>query len=359
MDDVSTFDRIKNFSGTFWFRVRSFSEYAELKTQFQYVSKDRQRWLLDEAPISVVMELADRCPRLEGHFPQSHRPDLTEASFCARPARATKVSVVIPHFNNWDRLRLALRGWGQCRGDFELIVVDDGSDEFHLPQFMEEYPGWRWARLSRDEHRRRGGRGYRAGRARNLGALCAAGERLIFADSDILVPPDFIERILEESKRADILMPKRWQLRIEAGKRSWTSIDLAADTLIGPGGYWEAFQSDPTPWAERDTPWKWMSSFCLSVPRELFMRHKGFHPGFDTYGFEDAELGYRLWQETQKWSLMPDNCFHIYQDDSHSEYKNSLQQRDDLFRRSCEFFFRLHPVAEVREQLRPWLDYKE
>ena len=96
------------------------------------------------------------------------------------------VSVVIPTYNRWPILRDAVQSvLGQSYKGFELIVVDDGSQDGTADHLRRYGP-----RLRLFSQRRRG-----VAAARNLGARCARGRYLAFLDSD------------------DLWQPKSWQSR--------------------------------------------------------------------------------------------------------------------------------------------------
>lgn len=84
-------------------------------------------------------------------------------------------SVVVPTFNRADLILNALSSVRQqeCR-DFELIVVDDGSND-HTPEVVRAWDG-SIVVLEKE----RGG----PGSARNVGAKAARGEYIAFLDSD-------------------------------------------------------------------------------------------------------------------------------------------------------------------------------
>jgi glycosyltransferase involved in cell wall biosynthesis len=103
-----------------------------------------------------------------------------------------ELSIVIPTHNQKDRLRLVLCGLEQQSLDqrhFEILVVDDGSDDGTLEMLRETtLPNLSFVRL--DENRGRN-------RARNVGIDVARGDLVVFLDGDALPAPDFLERYME------------------------------------------------------------------------------------------------------------------------------------------------------------------
>jgi glycosyltransferase involved in cell wall biosynthesis len=99
-----------------------------------------------------------------------------------------KVSIVIPTHNRPEKLRETvekLRGQDFPSEDYEIVVVDDGSNP--PVAFEKEFtvaPNIKIIRLEGEER----------SVARNTGAREAHGELLIFIDDDIAVKSDFVEK---------------------------------------------------------------------------------------------------------------------------------------------------------------------
>ncbi len=99
-------------------------------------------------------------------------------------SNAPTVSVIIPTYNRWPILIKAL-GFLQNQSfrDFEVIVVDDASDE-KAPELKIDV---RYFRL-----KTRSG----SPAARNFGANQAQGKYLLFLDDDIFLSPNYIEELV-------------------------------------------------------------------------------------------------------------------------------------------------------------------
>jgi GT2 family glycosyltransferase len=99
------------------------------------------------------------------------------------------LSVIIPHLNEPDDLRLCLRALDAQRKDginFEIIVVDNGSAE--MPHAACE--GIAQLRLEREMVPG-------PGPARNLGARLARAETLAFIDCDCIAQPGWVRAIVD------------------------------------------------------------------------------------------------------------------------------------------------------------------
>lgn len=102
---------------------------------------------------------------------------------------APQFSVVIPTYNRAFTLVRAVESvLRQTYGDYELIVVDDGSSDA-TPAVMEEFDD------ARIQYIRQENRGVSA--ARNMGAAQTRGQYLTFLDSDDEAMPEWLERFAE------------------------------------------------------------------------------------------------------------------------------------------------------------------
>lgn len=154
------------------------------------------------------------------------------------PATASSrplVSVIIPFYNREEFLGEAVESvLAQTFDDWELILVDDGSDDGSARiarEYSERHPS-RIRLVGHDEGANRG-----ATASRRLGFERAAGEFVTFLDSDDVFFKDTLERELRafrENPEADAVCGTlvcwySWSEAAAAGERDFT-IDLVLDT---------------------------------------------------------------------------------------------------------------------------------
>ena len=129
---------------------------------------------------------------------------------------APDISIVIPAFNESDRIEDALRRVMTCirgRGwNAEVLVVDDGSTD-ETPAIVR-----RWAEIypeiSLVENAGNRGKGYSV---RN-GLLQALGSLVMFTDADLSAPIEEAERLFEVLRNgADVAIGSRW---LDKGKQT-------------------------------------------------------------------------------------------------------------------------------------------
>jgi glycosyltransferase involved in cell wall biosynthesis len=102
------------------------------------------------------------------------------------------ISVIVPTCNRLSMLKRTLSGlWDQTypRDDYEIIVVDDGSED-ETPVYLEKL-----AQQGELRYLRQSNQGPAA--ARNAGARAAHGELLAFTDDDCLPDEDWLRSIAQ------------------------------------------------------------------------------------------------------------------------------------------------------------------
>lgn len=119
-------------------------------------------------------------------------------------AQSPTVSVMIPYYNCKEYIVETIQSvLSQSHQNFEIIIVDDGSDSEHadyLREFLADKPAIRYAVQNNQ--------GVAA--ARNHAARLAGGKYFLFLDSDDLILPDYIEKcvaVLESNPDCKLVYP--------------------------------------------------------------------------------------------------------------------------------------------------------
>ena len=114
------------------------------------------------------------------------------------------LSIVIPYYNTLEFTKSLLKTLDSQAKDPEVsvLLVDDGSD--YLGETLDMADRYDWLSVIRTEHR-----GQSA--ARNIGITASTGEYIQFIDSDDLVAPDFVKRILEKVPEGNDLIEYSWE----------------------------------------------------------------------------------------------------------------------------------------------------
>lgn len=256
-------------------------------------------------------------------------------------------SVIVPFQDNWNELKICLASLLESLGsnkNVELILADDSFSTAHREEVVEFTKSFQisitYIIIERPQIRQRGDSSFRAGVVRNLGAKWSRGSELIFLDSDILVGPDFWDCLQRaRQKTQNPLMPRRHFLRDqqELSAKTYRDFSIGKDTLLSWGGHWEDFYRDP----KVQDAWKWTSTYCLCLPKEVFFRVGGFRRCFSSYGFEDTELGYRLNKEGYSLEILDQDVLHLPTTQERSEYSADFQKRKTLLAKSFSSFVRV------------------
>lgn len=195
------------------------------------------------------------------------------------------LSIIMPTYNRARDLRRTLQAyehqWGT--GSFEIIVVDDDSTD-DTQSILQSYVPQRFT-LRFERMERNSGQG----QARNRAIPLAQAPLVMFVGDDILPEAGFVEGHLAAHRRytgteTAIL-----------GRMDWPQ-DLPQNTLMkhidGIGAQQFSFYYLK---AEQEYDFRHFYTSNISLKRSLLYRiDDWFDPAFTMYGYEDAELGYRL-----------------------------------------------------------------
>jgi len=213
-----------------------------------------------------------------------------------RAADPVSISVVVPAFERGNILsevvtRLASQTYPEDR--YEVIVVDDGSEQDLSPIFAEMPDNVRCVR--------QGDAAFRAGQARQRGADEARHDVLAFLDADVVVGPDFLWHLdwVHRSAPDAVLLGylSGYNLHDLGHTHALEHVrgaDLESLPIIPDRSREPALRGcfDHPSWLT--DPWGLTYTGNVSMPRALLTRVGGFADDFVGWGLEDIDLGYRL-----------------------------------------------------------------
>jgi glycosyltransferase involved in cell wall biosynthesis len=222
------------------------------------------------------------------------------------------VSVVVVTYEWPEALDLTLRSLAdQDDPAFEVVVADDGSG----PETAAVVERWRERCSDRLRYVWQPDEGWRQGRNRNLGALEARGDFLVFLDGDCLVRSGLLAAVRRAALPGWFLASKRLHLSerlsqdvLETAKPVWrwsTPRWLLATPRELVSSHREAGRPGVlVPIRDRRRPWRpdqpefsppfEAYGFFFGVSREDFERANGFDMRFVNWGGEDEDLAARL-----------------------------------------------------------------
>ncbi|WP_424464311.1 glycosyltransferase family 2 protein [Pseudoclavibacter helvolus] len=253
-----------------------------------------------------------------------NRWDLVEAREAAEAAAATRVSVIVAHFEQQaelDRTLAALARQTHPTHLLEVIVVDDGSREPPL------VPGG--VRLLTQDNL-----GFRAGAARNLGARAAQGEILCFLDADTAPEPDYVARMAAlPSVLPEAVVAGRRRHADFTGVGADAPVERAGPARELPEPAWliDAYRASRNLLEADDRSYRFVIGAVFSCTRWFFDEMGGFDEDFRGYGGEDWEWAHRAWlagavfahdPEAVAWHDGPDWAGRSADDARRQEHKN-------------------------------------
>ena len=195
----------------------------------------------------------------------------------------TRVSVIVPALNARQTLEQCLTAL--CaqtfeRGEYEIILVDDGSTDA-TQEVAARFPQ---VRLIRTEHRG-------AAAARNLGAHQARGELLLFTDADCEPTPQWIETLSATFANPQVVGAK--------GTYRTRQRELVARFV-------QLEYEEKYAWMRRVETIDFIDTYSAAYRREVFLANNGFDESFPTASVEDQEFSFRLAEQGRVMVFVPE-----------------------------------------------------
>jgi glycosyltransferase involved in cell wall biosynthesis len=191
------------------------------------------------------------------------------------------ISVVIPAYNAAVTIGECLEALGNQtvpRDQFEVIVVDDGSDD--------ETAGIAHARGARVLAVSHGG----PAAARNRGVEIARGEFVLFTDADCAPAPDWLERTIAA---------------LQPGVAGVKGAYLTRQRGLLPRYVQAEFEERYRRLAQADAI-DFVDTYAAGYRRDALVESGGFDSGFSVPSVEDIELSFRLAQRGLRLVFAPD-----------------------------------------------------
>lgn len=199
--------------------------------------------------------------------------------------------------------------------DLDVVVVDNGCTS----DAVDRVKGLTGVRVLRPGTNT----GYSGGCV--AGAAEAAGEYLVFVNSDAIVDPDALARIVAVAGEPGVGMAMG-SIRLADSPHA---INSAGNPVHYVGLVWSGGFGEP---AERHAVRREVacgSGCCFAIRRSLWEELGGFAPEYFAY-HEDTELSLRLWQRGRTVQYVPDAVVAHHYEFSRNALKNYLLERNRL-----------------------------
>lgn len=286
----------------------------------------------------------------------SHSPSQT---------KSIVISIIIPAYEPGEHLLKVLENLyhqSLAKELYEVIVVEDGSSKNPFrplaPSFTQTpYQNWNLKYLYFDRKMDNGliDTQFRAGICRNLGVQHSKGQYLCFLDSDIILPLDYLEETLRQINSNKALQSRRRMLTRESSMRIHSFCDYKPNQdTYQEDSYWEQFKKTKE-WSHLSGSWKYICTYALTLPRELFFNVGGFRPSFPFYGFEDTDLAYRLYLTGAEFNFHSKDVLHLYPNRTDFEFHKDIKNRTATLQQSVRIFYHHHLAFDIYNVFGWWL----
>lgn len=184
--------------------------------------------------------------------------------------------------------------------DFEVVIVDNGSDDMLLEELNEQH-----SQLKLHLWQLNSNHGFAA--ANNIGAHLARGKWLVPLNADAFPEPDWLEKLVSAAE-AHPEIASFSSRQLQANNPEF--LDGAGDAYHVSGMAWRIGLGYPAKsYGLKATP---LFSPCAAAAmylREAFLDVGGFDEDFFSY-FEDVDLGFRLQLKGYKSMYVPEAIVH-------------------------------------------------
>lgn len=216
--------------------------------------------------------------------------------------QAGKVSVIIPTFNEGENLldtvRFVLKN--TVHPDFQVVVVDDNSTDGSANRLSRLFGNDSRVTMVRTD-------GLGVANARNLGAMHASGQILIFLDAHCYTPPNWMDELIQPltDMRVGMVGPAIGNMRygndVRGWGMTWRDVSLEVEWLG---------QRENTPY-----PVPFLGGACQAV-RQADLKRLGYYDaGMTRWGSEDQELCLRYWLMGYDVVVQPRSViYHVFRD---------------------------------------------
>ncbi len=236
--------------------------------------------------------------------------------------------MVIPTYNRWECLNATLEAL--CKQDRlpdEVIIIDDGSTDDTWANLQE------WESASAHPFRLALYTQENAGpaKARNLGVRQSRSDLIAFLGDDTIPGHDWLQKHLDMQNS---LGPDA----VVVGYTDWDHATMRVTPFLRYiNGRGAQFKYDLMSDGD-EVPFSCFYTSNLSVPRELLLAEP-FDESFGVYGWEDAEVGYRLIARGVRIVYCKSACTRH----RHPTTVATFMRRQFVVGRSCPTLLKLHP----------------
>ena len=264
-----------------------------------------------------------------------------------------KLGFVVLSYNSAEALLTVLRALApQCPADAVVVVADDGSRPEQVQVLRDGLPAF----ACPVRHVWHPDVGFTASRARNLGALHAEADYIVFMDGDCVPTPHFVRAHLALAQAGHFVNGSRILLGEALSQRVRTrAVDLAA---LGPMAWLRLrlrgevnklsqflFLPKMPGRVETQFRWKGIRSCNFAIWYRDLASVNGFDETFQGWGHEDADLVLRLQRQglARKNGFWATEVFHLW-------HRENARDQEGVNRQRVMALMH-HPIVQATEGL--------
>ncbi len=277
-----------------------------------------------------------------------------------------EVSVIIPHFESPHFLCNVLKHLQEefkTSPPFEVIVVDDGSsvEAFnHVSYFVQRHLSLLPVRIFKWKENHTlstGEKIFRAGASRNWGATAAKAKNLFFLDSDMLVPQNIMSEVMRSLENYDVIqfVRKHIPYHLSSETTSYRKLLNSSELYIEESDYWKNL-FECKAWPELLDFWKYTCTYALALKTETFFAVGRIRRNYIQYGFEDTDLGYRLFKSHYRFQLNISPLLHLTAKPDRSQNYLFKFQKMNRIRFMARTFYKLNLESSIYSKFQTLLD---
>lgn len=233
-----------------------------------------------------------------------------------------RTAFIVLTYNRSDALLAVMRALApQCGPGERVVIADDGSRPEHVAALHGGLPTFRCS----IKHVWHPDTGFTASRARNLGAVHADADYLVFVDGDCVPHPSFVaqhRRLAQQGTFVNgsrVLLSPRLTQQVLAGEIELARMDaLTWMRLRRAGDVNKLGHLVHLPWLpgrlQRRFHWRGIRSCNFGTWASDFALVNGFDETFSGWGHEDADLVLRLHNlgRSRKNGFLATEVFHLW-----------------------------------------------
>jgi glycosyltransferase involved in cell wall biosynthesis len=233
-----------------------------------------------------------------------------------------RISLIITTYNSAVDLALVLASiQDQTVAPIEIIIADDGSETQTRDLILKHQNAFPCRLI----HSWQPDRSFRLSRSRNLAALKASGDWLLFIDGDCLMPPQFIETHQRLAESRHLIFGARKLLgEINANTlRQLSDRTRLLKAYFSGKKFWRLpvglFRTYPR------RSWGKFRGFLMGIDADLYRSCGGFDESFRAWGLEDSDFAIRAIRAgaSLKDGRYANAVLHLYHPEPSKDMKSS------------------------------------